>query len=93
MLFREFADSGLTDVRWSRCSVTAGGVVVVVVVLPWKGHSYPRSLFLRVIAARNHFHLGSLPLERSVLTKITAILGSLLSGPWKGPCCSASGGF
>lgn len=58
------------------CSVLAAQSGVGWWRCPWSGHSYPRSLLLRVTAARNHFHLGSLPLERSELTRVTAILGS-----------------
>lgn len=60
-------------------------------MVPLQRSQLSKVTLFRVTAARNHFHLGSL-LEKSVLTKVTAILYSLLSAPWKGPCCSASGG-
>ena len=65
---------------------------VGVALLPLERSQFPPSLFLRVTAARNHFSLGSLLLETSVLTRVTAILGSLPSGLWKGPCRSGSRG-
>lgn len=92
VLFRDFVDQGHADVTWALwfcdCRLGCGGLVL----LPSECKQLPQSLSLRVTAVRNHFYLGSLLLERSVLARVTALLGSLLSGLWKCLCCSGSRG-